>query len=358
MNETIRLDVTKNTFRKYIIKAGFNYNIRQYDVFIPAIKRKIVDEIKTSINDGDIQDKIKEIFGTEEISLDILFNYSVLIKFRLSYLERIINEGALDIFFIEETKKKTFSEKVQSRAYTYNCILDSNISDKEKEMVLSFLELNSNTGSNEYISMKNCLNNQGITLSEDKKSILYDNLNKNFKLVLLRNTQKSYIHRLFSIIEIYRNKEMSYYRGEDLNEFVSLFMKGDYLSGENKEDFISLDHGTSFGISFSDFNNMSEIINLYNRLRTRYKIYNKKLLNIFSSILFNEMDRLPLEIIHNSRFDAALSIEENLNTIGVNSRGFDMYKEISKLSYENINDVVVSIGSEEFTIKKILNSYS
>jgi len=326
MHETIRLDVSKTTFTKYIVKAGFNYKILQYEDFIEAIRRNILNTLKAAIMEDNLKEVRLRIFGDEEVSIDIFFNFYIFTKFSLSYLKEIMEEGVLDSYFEEGENNIVFSEEIKEKAYTLNTLLNSQTKYTNFDSVLSHLNINHKKSSSEYIKIMKCINFNNFIVSPDKEQEILENINSYIKMQQLRNALYNY-QSVADIIQIstkdiisvnYRNSE------ESLQKIISKYAPQNILENEvdlriiyDIEEARSLQHEQSC-------------------LSSKFTIYRDELIPVISAVKHNDNTLFPVRFKSREVFSADLSVKENfLNITGQGNIPFTEYE------YNKIKDLKV-----------------
>ena len=110
----IRLNVKKETFRGYLFKLGYSYQIKQYDDFIKTLGRLITNDIKSSMEDNTLISKICQIFK-DKTDILVLQDYSKIENVKEEYLVSLIESGLLDLYL--EDKSIKINEQIQESVY-------------------------------------------------------------------------------------------------------------------------------------------------------------------------------------------------------------------------------------------------
>ena len=179
----IHLIHTKETFIKNLIKIGYNYKINQYDDLITSIRRIVSSQINTAIEDKNLHEKIDEIFGYD-VPLIIIENSKKIEKIQISFLITLIDTGLLDLFLLENTR--IASIEIQKKAYLKTLLDKLNTSsyifytlEKNNEKILD-------KQSSQYLTIKKCIDNNQIFITDDEKYIISYDLRTEIMNELLR----------------------------------------------------------------------------------------------------------------------------------------------------------------------------
>lgn len=185
----MNLNVSKNTFEKYLVKMGYNLKIKHYDDFIKVLRDKAFRDALESIT----VDNLQRIFPNyETMSIMSLIDASNINSISQGYLKILIDEGFFSIFF-KEKKIPTFSKKNQMDAYVLNLVnnlvFDVSVTNHSilsfEYWIPEYSDLFRKKTSSRHISAFKCLNLNLIELDEIEKSSLDKFMNDHLKKAIL-----------------------------------------------------------------------------------------------------------------------------------------------------------------------------
>jgi len=182
----IRLNIQKESFKKALVKLGYNYNIKQYDDFIERIRTIVVNELKQGVQENRLEAVLIRIFRTEIkiISLLSLQNKDLLTYISSEYLTILIEEGYLDLYL--EEVERSFTKAIQENAYAYTILSKLKFQiDSTKISLLNAYPVYSDKNSSTHISAMRCINANKILLSESEKEEVNTRINIKLKEILL-----------------------------------------------------------------------------------------------------------------------------------------------------------------------------
>jgi len=196
----IRLDIKKDTFRKYFVEMGFNYNIEQYDEFIKTIQGIARRSLLNDIGGTTFEDNVDLIFGnSKNVDIKLFSNPKLLKNISKKYLLKLVNEGSLDSF-LKDSRKTAYSKNIQKYAYALTKI--KNIQFEDRQLAYFFESINKyKIKAEPKITALKCINEGGILLSTIEKdeiddliiSAFMDSLDRRFTLdasKVINNIQK------------------------------------------------------------------------------------------------------------------------------------------------------------------------
>jgi len=187
----ININAKKATFLKYMTQMGFTYKITQFELFIETIKKTIQRELLISLQENTLIEDSQYILG-EEANIGLLQDFSLIYKVNEEYIVKIINEGILD-FYLEDKKIKEFSKDIQKKAYTLSILKDLS---KNNIINRTLLRRNFNDISNRFnkenLQATECLNSNGINLTDLEKLEIYDSINRSHIKIKLQSLGNSY----------------------------------------------------------------------------------------------------------------------------------------------------------------------
>lgn len=181
----IKLNVSKNTFKKYLITMGYSLDVRQYEDMIFSIKRQARQEIINSIENLNIRETMYNIFN-KEVSLLILEDIEEVKEVSTNFIKKIIENNNLDGYL--EKKEEEFSEEEQRDAYKIKVIKNIKINKKNIKTILFSKYRKELTINNEgRAKLQRCIHQNKINISKEIKEEIHKEINTNLKKVIIKN---------------------------------------------------------------------------------------------------------------------------------------------------------------------------
>jgi len=202
----LKINISKNTFEKNLVKLGYNYKIIQYEDFIKSIQNHAYKEVMKDLT----EQTIKKVFGSyENILISNIVNPENIKNINTTYLVELIEGGLLDSF-LEEKKIRPFSKTVMKDAFILKTInnlrFDNNLKNSS---ILNFQYYNysysylfRNKSSTRYISAIKCLNLNMIELTEDEENEITEYIKSSLEKKIFNSARKEW-QQLLPTLENY-----------------------------------------------------------------------------------------------------------------------------------------------------------
>ena len=180
----IRLAITKNTFQRYILMLGYSDNISQFNDFIKAIRRLVLEDISKSFKNNTLEDRLSFIFKDIEYpSILLLVNEKSINKISSEYLKEVLENTSLKKYLSE--KEVVFTKEQKIIAYKLSIVSQINFENLEaRERFLFKIDLEHNK-TNKYIKAINYLNSYRNNLDINIKDEIEDNILLSYKIFIL-----------------------------------------------------------------------------------------------------------------------------------------------------------------------------
>ena len=331
----IKLNVKKDTFRKYLIELGYNYNIKQYDDFINKMGNVIKKEISKAIKENKLHIVINKMFiGSPE--LIILEDIRYIENLNPKYIKEIIDDGIFDLYLIEEEIK--IKDNIKEAVYYYNKI--NKLSNEARQMFIRSDDFENlfKKNSSIYKNIKK-YNNYNIKDVSNAKE-----LENKIKEKIAKEMLYSHIFFQNKIKDVKNNRELEI----KIKEVVEKYIKNNINLNKN----IELMYLKVINIKRDEKINE----NIENKLINIAKEDRKEVISLLHNFYLEKFSSNKLDIID------ALSIflKENLNVMRTMvNRGdiFNIIKYIDKYSYlyEMKNEILNKDNIIEFNVVFIMN---
>ena len=277
--ETIKLNVSENTFKRYLLTIGYSLNIRQYSDMIFSIRRQARNKIIASIQETNLEKTMYKVFNNE-VSLLILEDITKIKEVSTSYFKELIDNNNLN-GYLEESFEE-YTEEEQREAYIVKKINKIKINKVNVRIYFDSnykKELTRNRKGR--VRLQKCINENKINILKEEKEKIDSEINNNLKKAMLKGILR--IDRLeekisiTSLTDITTKNYLSKYIEKNIlpKDITSLdnyklnVLYADNLDRMSLEHYIetSIKHNILINNNKSPFSNA---INIVNYLRREY----------------------------------------------------------------------------------------